>query len=48
MAPWTGGFIPIIFYSSIGGAVLNDNQLLTENDLDILTENSETILIESA
>jgi len=48
MAPWVGGFIPIIFYSSIGGSVLNDNELLTENNFDILTEAGQTILLESA
>ena len=46
---WPGsGFISIIIYATGGGSALNDNQLLTENNLDILTESSNTILIESA
>lgn len=45
---WGGGFIPIILYATGGASVLNDNQLLTENNIDILTETGNTILIESA
>lgn len=48
MGPWVGGFIPIIYYAGIGGSILNDNEILTENNLDILTETGNTILIESA
>ena len=48
MNVWGSGFIPIILYGTGGASVLNDNQLLTENNLDILTETGNTILIESA
>jgi hypothetical protein len=44
---WYGsGFITIILYATGGAAALNENELLTENNLDILTELSQSILTE--
>lgn len=45
---WPGGLIAITIYGTMGGAALDENELLTENNFDILTENGFSILIESA
>lgn len=46
---WVGsGFVTIILYGTGIADAMEQNALLTENNLDILTENSMELLTEAA
>jgi hypothetical protein len=45
---WFGsGFVTIIIYGLFSESPIQDNAILTENNLDLLTENSMELLIEN-
>lgn len=47
MVNWGSGFITIINYSAGADIIMQENVILTENNLDILTESSQELLTET-